>query len=330
MYDAARGQRPSPHRVGAVAALELALDTLPAPLAAVIQTAVAIDPDRRFATAGEMGAAIRDAGRALGGSLDRGALARWLAARFGAAIEARRAAIAASPARDEPSTVTQRFELHSLVFDAVGDPDEPVAVADAPPTAELPPPPALIREREHPAIGEVQALVAAQDASRPQPARRARPIFAFVAVAIALVVVLGAGSMARRRSRQSHVSEPRTAMAQPDAGPPDAEQPDAPEPPAEAASVVEPQPRPAPAPAPPARKASARLSIDSDPFAVIELDGKPLGTTPLYQLPVPPGRHALRAETGDGRVQRRAIDLAPGAKSSIRLRWPPSPPGASP
>jgi hypothetical protein len=56
---------------------------------------------------------------------------------------------------------------------------------------------------------------------------------------------------------------------------------------------------------------------------VIELDGKPLGTTPLYQVRIAAGRHVLRAETGDGRVQRRAIDVAPGTVTGVVLRWGP-------
>jgi hypothetical protein len=54
---------------------------------------------------------------------------------------------------------------------------------------------------------------------------------------------------------------------------------------------------------------------------VIELDGKSLGATPLYRVAVAPGRHQLRAETGDGRVQRRAVDVAPGAVSAVVLHW---------
>jgi hypothetical protein len=77
----------------------------------------------------------------------------------------------------------------------------------------------------------------------------------------------------------------------------------------------------------PAARRPGRLSVDSEPFAVIELDGKSLGATPLYRVPVAPGRHQLRAETGDGRVQRRAIDLAPGAVSAVVLRWPAGPAG---
>jgi hypothetical protein len=71
----------------------------------------------------------------------------------------------------------------------------------------------------------------------------------------------------------------------------------------------------------PAQRLHARLSIDSEPFAVIELDGKPLGATPLYQVRIAAGRHVVRAETGDGRVQHRAIDVAPGTVSRLVLRW---------
>jgi hypothetical protein len=98
----------------------------------------------------------------------------------------------------------------------------------------------------------------------------------------------------------------------------------------DAGPVIPSEPAAAPAPraaaerATPVRRAG-RLSIDSEPFAVIDLDGKPLGTTPLYQVRVPVGRHLLRAETGDGRVQRRAVEVTPDGVVAVVLRWPTAP-----
>lgn len=372
LYDLARGRPPAPHRVGALAALEL--DAVPAPLADVIRTAVAIDPARRFATASAMAAALRRAGNALGGSLGRAKLAAWLSAQFADVLAARRAQLpgAGAGASREPPSVT-RVELRSLVRDE-GEPAEPTVV-DAPgeaphdpavadrsardpddgeprhATAELAPPPPLIRERSHPAIGQVEALVAAAGAASPRPPALHRGRLARIAIVAALAAALGAtawwpSDVPSRRPAAMTVEAPagspaasptasdepcpesQTAPAVLAAAP--TELPDR----SPAGSAAPPADSPTPAPAvpvpPPRRRAAAtdaparrpgRLSVDSEPFAVIELDGKPLGTTPLYRVPVAPGRHQLRAETGNGRVQRRAIDVAPGAVSAVVLRW---------
>jgi serine/threonine-protein kinase len=366
LYDLARGRPPEPQRVGALAAPELALDTLPAPLASVIRAAVAIDPAERFATAGEMAAAIRTAGRALGGSLGRVELARWLRARFGAVLAARQAQL--HGAATEAPSIPRRVELRSLVRDAGAD-----AAGDAPgavhATAELLAPPPLIHERAHPAIGQVQALVAAGGPAPRPPARRGRALAALAIVAGGIAAAGWWWSAGRDvTGSAAAVREPPSSPGGPAPAPPPGlatatrEQPAAnrPEPAIEArsgpASVGDeagatiaparepppvltsaPSPTPAPPPAPtpasapsplPARPAAAssrrpaaRLTIDSDPFAIIDLDGKPLGATPLYQVRVASGHHVLRAETGDGRVQRRAIDVTPGTLATVVLRW---------
>ncbi|HEY0482297.1 MAG TPA: protein kinase [Kofleriaceae bacterium] len=398
LYDLARGRPPEPQRVGALAAPELALDTLPAPLAAVIRTAVAIDPAERFATAGEMAAAVRTAGRALGGSLGRVELARWLRARFGAVLAARQAQLHGA-ATAGPS-IPRRVELRSLVRDAAAD-----AAGEAPgathATAELPAPPPLIHERAHPAIGQVQALVVAGGGPVPRrPARRGRVLAALAIVAGGIAAAAwwwsgGAPAASRPEpatearsarsvpapaggdavattapAREPSSSSPTAALPErpepaptqtsapppelastpnsaapptpppipastPTSSPPPASTPTSaapPTPPPIPASTSAPPPAPAPAPTPAAatpdrpavtspRRPAARLTIDSDPFAIIDLDGKPLGATPLYQVRVAPGRHVLRAETGDGRVQRRAIDVTPGTVATVVLRW---------
>ncbi|HEX3759756.1 MAG TPA: serine/threonine-protein kinase [Kofleriaceae bacterium] len=410
LYDLACG-RPPPDRVGALAAPELALDAVPAPLAEVILTAIAIEPARRFATASGMGAALRRAGSAVGGSFGRAELAAWLDTQFGGVLAARRAQLSGTgdgAAAESPGS--RRVELRSLVRE-LGE-DDAATVVDAMPveehsaheaapletghaTAELAPPPLLIREHAHPAIRQVEALVAAGTVAprRPRAARRGHARIA-IAIAAALAVAPGATAWWRSAGGPSTqtppaavtvearppvtTGEPRTGTAAaasatmelpapalarspaesaaPGAEPatassaaaPSTEAPTAQPPPAApeapptakspaAAAAGPPAPpatppparRVAPATAPPARRSPGRLSIDSEPFAVIELDGKPLGTTPLYQLAVAPGRHQLRAETGDGRVQRRAVDVAPGAVSAVVLRWAAGAAGAT-
>ncbi|MEJ7602816.1 MAG: protein kinase [Kofleriaceae bacterium] len=64
------------------------------------------------------------------------------------------------------------------------------------------------------------------------------------------------------------------------------------------------------------------FSVDSRPYARIFVDGKELGDTALFQVPLPPGRHQIRAVLADGREQRFAIEVAPGKHvSSGRLTW---------
>jgi hypothetical protein len=55
-----------------------------------------------------------------------------------------------------------------------------------------------------------------------------------------------------------------------------------------------------------------RLSVNADPWAEIELDGRPVGETPLGELPVSPGPHTLSARLPDGRVLERRIEVSAG------------------
>jgi hypothetical protein len=85
LHDLARGMRPMHDRIGALA--EVTLDGLALPLHEIVRGAIATAPRERFASASELGAALRDAGDAWGGSFARPDIAAWLAAR-----RARRAA----------------------------------------------------------------------------------------------------------------------------------------------------------------------------------------------------------------------------------------------
>ena len=65
---------------------------------------------------------------------------------------------------------------------------------------------------------------------------------------------------------------------------------------------------------------SGRLSVESTPPARIFVDGNELGTTPIVERPLRPGRHELRAVLSDGRTKTLAIDVpADGAGPPIRL-----------
>ena len=55
-----------------------------------------------------------------------------------------------------------------------------------------------------------------------------------------------------------------------------------------------------------------RLSVSSEPWAEIELDGKAMGETPLGELPISPGSHVVRAKLADGRVLEHRFDARSG------------------
>jgi general secretion pathway protein A len=63
-----------------------------------------------------------------------------------------------------------------------------------------------------------------------------------------------------------------------------------------------------PLPAPPPQE--VRVHINATPWARVEVDGRPLGVTPLGNVPLSPGQHAFRAELPDGRVLERLVDVS--------------------
>jgi serine/threonine-protein kinase len=64
------------------------------------------------------------------------------------------------------------------------------------------------------------------------------------------------------------------------------------------------------------------VSIDSEPYATIFIDGTRIGITPLLKHALPPGRHTLRAVLEDGRTQNRTIDIPAGKHAKpIHLNW---------
>jgi hypothetical protein len=110
---------------------------------------------------------------------------------------------------------------------------------------------------------------------------------------------------------------PESAESAPE--PPPAAEPSpepGPNPPPEVAAAP-PSPEPAPAVAalvaplaPP--PGGPRLSVNAEPWAEIQLDGRPVGETPIGELPVTPGPHRLRATLPDGRVIERSIEARAG------------------
>ncbi|HEY6038563.1 MAG TPA: PEGA domain-containing protein, partial [Kofleriaceae bacterium] len=96
---------------------------------------------------------------------------------------------------------------------------------------------------------------------------------------------------------------------------------------------------PAPPPAPPKRHEPQRehevvkpkepvgppgfITIDSTPvYAVIFIDGKKYGDTPLVNISVPPGRHAVKAVSSSGTTRTLSITIESGKTAPVRrIEW---------
>jgi serine/threonine-protein kinase len=84
--------------------------------------------------------------------------------------------------------------------------------------------------------------------------------------------------------------------------------------PASAAKPARPAPRPSGPP--------GWITIDSQPWATIYIDGKDHGPTPVGNLALPPGRHAVRAVTPSGTTKDFSIWIESGKTSPPkRVEW---------
>jgi len=64
------------------------------------------------------------------------------------------------------------------------------------------------------------------------------------------------------------------------------------------------------------------LNFDSDPWAQVFLDTKELGTTPLRQVSLPPGRHVLTLRNPElGISTTYVVNVPPGGKVSRFVGW---------
>ena len=118
------------------------------------------------------------------------------------------------------------------------------------------------------------------------------------------------------------------AIAEPDAGIETEPTPDA----AVVAKVTKhppKPPKPSPSPSPTARPASGgggepgTITIDSSPvYAVIYIDGKKYGETPLIDVKLSPGRHSVRAVSSSGGTKTMSITIESGKKArGRRIEW---------
>jgi hypothetical protein len=64
------------------------------------------------------------------------------------------------------------------------------------------------------------------------------------------------------------------------------------------------------------------ITIDANPYAVIFIDGKKYGETPLVHISVPPGKHSVRAVSGSGGTRNFSIQIESGKTAPVRrIEW---------
>jgi serine/threonine-protein kinase len=315
LHDVARGVRPIPDRVGALACDDLDLASLPATLASVIRRATATDADARFASARDMRAALYEAAGALGGMPTQGEIADWLAAHGAEELAAHRKRLRIT--RDEDSgEVTEILTLRSAIgVEPLGT--QPNALAGSP-----------SRMTERLELPD-EDRVARPARTEAPPRRRPR----WILPALGALVLIGGGVIAiliATANTGMDREPPPVAMqvqAQPAPPPPAPPQP-APAPPGPAPAPapiahVE-APTPAPRPVPhhhePAREPPGQLWVDSQPYAEVRLGARSLGPTPIH-IPVAPGHYRLHAATADGREQDLSVEIESGHDRKLRLNW---------
>lgn len=186
-------------------------------------------------------------------------------------------------------------ELHRLasevaregeIAEATGIPTPDLPEDEVPsesPEPESPPAPSPARAR---APERAPAPVRAPTASRFPISGRAA-VFGLLMLAILLAAI------PLLRGGLPWVLDPPTAG--PDAAPPAAVQP--PE-----------------TPAPPASEEPVEtipVNINAVPWASIEVDGEPLGETPLANVPITPGPHVFRARMPDGEIREQRAEVSP-------------------
>ena len=182
--------------------------------------------------------------------------------------------------------------------------DEQESALDTLPESAVNVPIAGIASAIHEEIGRLR-----QDAARHRAAL-SRPFFrrsATMLIAFAAAVVVGL--------LITFAFHPLSSSVAPEAPPPEPVlERAAPEPPAPApapAGAVAETPTPAAPAAAPAAAPRPRVpvNINASPWASIEVDGEPLGETPLAGVPLAAGPHTFRARMPDGRVVERVVEI---------------------
>ena len=91
-----------------------------------------------------------------------------------------------------------------------------------------------------------------------------------------------------------------------------------------AGCVSQATPAPAPVAAAPTAAEPSFLTVGTRPWTTVVLDGKSLGSTPLYKVSIPAGRHTLLLHNDDeGIRQTSVIDVRPGETKKLDLTLKP-------
>jgi hypothetical protein len=148
------------------------------------------------------------------------------------------------------------------------------------------------------------------------PSKRRLAAAAALALGVAAVLALGFGLLVPTRPAVSPPAAPAPDVAAASPQPPVADLPRTPpaaarpEPVDAVAAIATAAPPAAPAAPPPAAaQAPLFVNVNATPWAEIELDGRPVGETPIARLSIPPGRHRVVARMPDGRVLEREVDV---------------------
>ena len=69
------------------------------------------------------------------------------------------------------------------------------------------------------------------------------------------------------------------------------------------------------------RPAKGKLSLRTEPWTHVTLNGKPLGDTPLIEVPLPAGRHLLKLTNEQEKVDTAIeVEVKPGQVTKKVLR----------
>jgi len=296
---------------------------IPPGLSAVIRQAMSRDKRDRQRTARALGTAVGEASAALGGVLAAGEIGERLQAVFASSLDEqreqyRRAVRGDGPAPAGTGDGPGMFDRHTVTYSP--SPDAPLADATGPTVPDSPaasarapaqPPAERSRRGLMVAGGIATALAAALllgytfgqcDKASPPDAGPAIAIDSVPAQADA--AGMGAPASDATRPSEAGAATPEPGKAR-DAGRRLARDRDA-----------------DPARVGAGRKKPGLFSIDSTPYATIYLGDRKLGITPLIRVPVPPGRHRVRARLKDGREQTFSITVKSGKTTPPRqLYW---------
>jgi general secretion pathway protein A len=75
--------------------------------------------------------------------------------------------------------------------------------------------------------------------------------------------------------------------------------------------------RPEPRREAPAASARVAVSINATPWAVVRIDGREVGETPLAGIPLTPGRHTFEARMPDGTMRQQTLDVDAAHKAVV-------------